>query len=114
MTELQQGIFELKSILGQAEAEVNSLLAGKKAAAPRIRASLQKLKSISHNMRAVVMDYTKALPVKSRAPAKKEDLQINRPTAAVMAEESTEQPQTPAPPGPVKKQRKKAIKPKPC
>ena len=112
MAELTQAIGELKTLLGQTETEVNALLSGKKAAAPRVRASLQKIKGLSHSMRGIVMNYTKALPVKPRT--KKEELQINCPThAAVMAEESAE-PQTPAPPSPVKKQRKRVSKPKPC
>ena len=113
MTELTQAIGELKTLLGQTETELNALLAGKKASAPRIRASLQKIKSVSHSMRAGVMDYTKALPVKSRA--KREELQINCPTHAAVISEEIAEPQTPEPiASPVKKQRKKASKPKPC
>ena len=78
MTELTQAIGELKTLLGQTENELNSLLAGKKASAPRMRASLQKIKSVSHSMRAVVMDYTKSLPVKSRKVLDNDTAKQNR------------------------------------
>ena len=67
MSNLTQSIAELKTLVGQAEAELQSLLAGKKAAAPRVRASLQKVKTLSHSMRSSVMTFTKELPTKARA-----------------------------------------------
>ena len=107
MTELTQAIGELKTLLGQTENELNSLLAGKKASAPRMRASLQKIKSVSHSMRAVVMDYTKSLPVKSRK------VLYNDCKAEPTKAENSELPAEPIA-SPVKKQRKKASKPTPC
>ena len=66
MSNLTQSIAELKTLVSQAENELQSLLASKKAAAPRVRASLQKIKTLSHTMRSDVMAHVKALPVNSR------------------------------------------------
>ena len=67
MTNLTASIAELKTLVSQAEAELQSLLqSGKKASAPRVRASLQKIKTLSHTMRSDVMQHVKALPVNSR------------------------------------------------
>ena len=127
MTELSQAIGELKTLMGQAETELNSLLSGRKASAPRVRASLQKIKTLSHSMRAGVIDYTKSLPVNNRvkkvtpdpsppisspatatAQADLDSTTINCPThAAMKAEEPESQGKSP------KKPRKKASKPKP-
>ena len=67
MSNLSASIAELKTLVSQAEAELQSLQSGKKASAPRVRASLQKIKTLSHSMRSGVMQHVKALPVNSRA-----------------------------------------------
>ena len=123
MTSLNHSIAELKTLVGQADDELQSLVAGKKASAPRVRASLQKIKTLCHSMRQEVMNHTKALPVKKRAKtadpvADKENIPspvhvVNAPTAAaVLAEELEELP--PSPPKLVrqKRVRKKASKKK--
>ena len=66
MSNLSESIAELKTLVGQTENELQSLLGGKKAAAPRVRASLQKIKTLSHSMRSDVMTHVKGLPVNSR------------------------------------------------
>jgi type IV secretory pathway VirB10-like protein len=105
MTNLSASIAELKTLVGQTETELKSLLSGKKASAPRVRASLQKIKTVSHSMRASVMDHVKALPVNSRAKKPVED--ELPPPPPVLEREVTEAPE------PVKKPkrvRKKTIK----
>ena len=67
MSSLTQSLAELRSLLSQCETEVQSLLAGKKASAPRVRASLQKIKTLSHAMRGDVMEHVKTLPTKTKA-----------------------------------------------
>ena len=109
MTNLSASIAELKTLVGQAEAELLSLQSGKKAAAPRVRASLQKIKTLSHSMRAGVMTFTKALPVNSRAKKAAATEELPPP---VEPEELEELP--PSPPKLVrqKRVRKKASKKK--
>lgn len=67
MSNLTQSIAELKTLVSQAEAELLSLQSGKKASAPRVRASLQKIKMLSHVMRSNVMEHVKTLPVTTRS-----------------------------------------------
>jgi hypothetical protein len=67
MANLTQSIAELRSFVSQCETEVQALLNGKKASAPRIRASLQKIKTLSHAMRGDVMEHVKTLPTKAKA-----------------------------------------------
>ena len=123
MSNLSGSIAELKTLVGQADDELQSLLGGKKASAPRVRASLQKMKNLCHSMRQEVMNHTKALPVKKRAKtadpvaADKENIPppvhvVNAPTAAaVLAEELEELP--PSPPKLVRQKRvRKTIKAK--
>ena len=66
MSNLTQSIAELKTLMGQVETELLSLQAGKKASAPRVRASLQKIKALSHSMRTGIMEHVKALPTKTK------------------------------------------------
>ena len=111
MTSLSTQIAELKTLVGQCENELLSLQSGKKAAAPRVRASLQKIKTLAHSMRGEVMNLVKELPTKSRV--KKETVSSEAlPPPPVLERESTEAPVS-APPAPVKKTRaprKKTIK----
>jgi hypothetical protein len=106
MSNLSASIAELKTLVGQAETELLSLQSGKKAAAPRVRASLQKIKNLSHSMRSSVMDFTKALPVNSRAKKVEpvEDEQL--PPPPVLKREVTEAPVKP------KRVRKKPVEDK--
>lgn len=111
MSNLTQSIAELRTLVSQAETELQSLLGGKKAAAPRVRASLQKIKTLSHGMRASVMAHVKALPVNSRAKKVEsvEDKENVPPPPPKLERETTEAPE------PVKKPKrvhKKVIKSK--
>jgi uncharacterized protein involved in exopolysaccharide biosynthesis len=109
MSNLMQNVSELKTLIAQVEFEVQSLSAGKKASAPRIRATLQKIKALAHSMRAGVTQFTSALPTKTRV--KVAPTPTNTP-------EPEEVEVIPAPPTlerqntvmPVKKARKKAVK----
>ena len=104
MSNLTASIAELRTLVSQAEAELQSLLAGKKASAPRVRASLQKIKTLSHSMRSDVMAHVKALPVNTRTKKPVED-EIPPPLA--LEREVTEAPE---PIKKVKRVRKKTIK----
>ena len=66
MTTLSQQFAELTSLVSQTQTELLSLLQGRKASAPRVRASLQKIKTVAQAMRGDVMQFTKELPTKSR------------------------------------------------
>ena len=93
MTNLSESIAELKTLVSQTETELQSLLSGKKAAAPRVRASLQKIKTLSHGMRADVMTFTKALPVNSRAKKSEpepEPVEDELPPPPVLERETSE------------------------
>jgi len=95
MTAITQSIAELKTLVGQAETELQLLQSGKKASAPRVRASLQKIKTLAHTMRGLVMTFTKELPTVSRVkkttavPAESDELPLERP---VLRREFTDAP----------------------
>jgi hypothetical protein len=110
MSNLSASIAELKTLVGQTDDELQSLVAGKKASAPRVRASLQKIKTLCHSMRQEVMNHTKALPVKKRA--KTADPVADELPPPAEPEELEELP--PSPPKLVrqKRVRKKTIKAK--
>ena len=105
MSNLTASIAELRTLVFQAEDELKSLLAGKKASAPRVRASLQKIKTLSHSMRSDVMAHVKALPVNTRT---KKPVGDELPPPLPLEREVTEAPE------PIKKvkrgPRKKTIK----
>jgi hypothetical protein len=56
----------LKNQLAVAEQEYNSLKAGRKSSAPRLRKSLMALKNDSHKLRGSTTLLVKGLPTKSR------------------------------------------------
>ena len=108
MTTITQSIAELKTLVGQAETELQLLQSGKKASAPRVRASLQKIKTLSHSMRGLVMTFTKELPTVSRVKkvtAESDELPLERP---VLKREFTEAPVVK--PKPTKKKAVKSVK----
>jgi parvulin-like peptidyl-prolyl isomerase len=111
-----QSIAEIKTLINQAESELIQLNAGKKAAAPRVRSSLQKVKNMSHALRGVVMEHVKGMPVNSRTKkttAAEEELPpppaLKREKTVAITPEADES-QTPA--KPKRAPRKKAIKEK--
>ena len=53
-------------MLDNAETEIKSLEAGRKASSARARKSLQNIKNSCHNLRKAVTIHTKALPTKTR------------------------------------------------
>ena len=85
MTAIDQSMNEMKLLVGQMESELNLLQSGRKASAPKCRASLQKIKNPAHIMRGSVMAYVKELPTVSRVkkttavPAEDNELPIGRP-----------------------------------
>ena len=108
MTTITQSMAEMKLLVSQAETELNLLQSGKKAAAPRVRASLQKIKTLSHSMRGLVMTFTKELPTVSRVKktnAEDDELPLERP---VLRREFTEAPDVK--PKPTKKKAVKSVK----
>ena len=94
----------LRNHLLQCELEIDNLLAGRKASAPRVRSQLQAIKTLAHEMRKTTTEVTKSFPVKSKAtkPNQKplvkdiEDLEIIPPV----------------PPPPVLKREVTEVKPK--
>ena len=63
---LSQDITALKTMLVQAEKEIISLEAGKKASSARARKALQGIKSNSHKLRKDIIEHMKTLPVKKK------------------------------------------------
>lgn len=108
MTAINQSMAEMKLLVSQAETELNLLHSGKKASAPKVRATLQKIKTLSHSMRSGVMTYVKELPTVSRVkkttavPA--EDGEALPLTKPVLRRESTQAPEIDV----------SAVKPKPA
>ena len=64
---LSESINEIKTHIFVAESELNSLLAGRKASASRVRKSLQEIKKLSHALRKAIVEFTKTLPTKKRS-----------------------------------------------
>ena len=86
---LSESINNIKTHIFVAESELNSLLAGKKASASRVRKSLQEVKKLSHLLRKAIVEHVKTLPTKKRVST------IEKPTPASMGERPIEKP-TPA------------------
>ena len=89
MSALSESINEIKTHIFVAESELNSLIAGRKASASRVRKSLQEVKKLSHLLRKAIVDHVKTLPVKTRV------LPIEKPTPENMGERPIDPP-TPA------------------
>ena len=64
--DLERELQTLRTYFETAENEIKSLKAGRRAAAPRARRSLQQIKQTSHKMRSDIMNTVKSMPVKSR------------------------------------------------
>ena len=107
MTNLTASIAELKTLVSQAETELLSLQSGKKASAPRVRASLQKIKTLSHSMRADVMEHVKALPTKAKPKKAVEEEEENIPPPPKLERETSEAVPVKKPRQPRKKASKK-------
>ncbi len=75
MSALSESIQEIKTHIFVAESELNSLIAGKKASASRVRKSLQEVKKLSHLLRKAIVEHVKTLPTKKRTL-----LPIDKPT----------------------------------
>ena len=86
MSALSESINEIKTHIFVAESELNSLIAGRKASASRVRKSLQEVKKLSHLLRKAIVDHVKTLPVKTRV------LPIEKPTPENMGERPIEKP----------------------
>ena len=89
MSNLTQQFAELQSLVSQAQTELLSLQNGKKASAPRIRASLQKIKTVAQSMRGEVMQFTKELPIKSRTKVAPVETEEEIPSPPVLVREAT-------------------------
>ena len=84
MASLKDQATILRNHLLQCELEIDNLIAGKKASAPRVRSQLQAIKALAHEMRKTTTEVAKSFPVKSKpnqkAPVKDiEDLEIIPP-----------------------------------
>jgi hypothetical protein len=86
MSALSESINEIKTHIFVAESELNSLIAGRKASASRVRKSLQEVKKLSHLLRKAIVDHVKTLPVKTRV------LPIEKPTPENMGERPIDKP----------------------
>ena len=89
MSNLTQQFAELQSLVSQAQTELLSLQNGKKASAPRVRASLQKIKTVAQAMRGDVMTFTKDLPTKSRTKVAPVETEDEPPPPPVLVRETT-------------------------
>jgi hypothetical protein len=89
MSNLTQSVGEMKTLISQCETELKSLMSGRKASGPRVRASLQKIKSLAHSMRSGVMNYTRELPTRSRS---KKEVSEEIPEPLVLERQNTEEP----------------------
>ena len=104
-TDLERELQTLRTYFDNAENEIKSLKAGRRAAAPRARKSLQQIKQTSHKMRSDIMHTVKSMPVKSRT--KKE---VEEPVEEVLPpppELKREESEAPVKPKPVRKTRAK-------
>lgn len=98
MTSLQSQATILRNHLLQCELEIDALVGGKKASAPRVRSQLQAIKSLAHEMRKSTTVVAKSFPAKTRAtkpnqkaPVKDiEDLEITPPPPSILKREVTE------------------------
>jgi hypothetical protein len=86
MSALSESINEIKTHIFVAESELNSLIAGRKASASRVRKSLQEVKKLSHLLRKAIVEHVKTLPVKTRV------LPIEKPNPENMADRKIDPP----------------------
>ena len=97
--DLERELQTLRTYFDNAEAEIKSLKAGRRAAAPRARKSLQQIKQTSHKIRGDIMHTVKSMPVKSRT--KKEVAEpveeVLPPPPPVLKREESEAPVKPKP-----------------
>lgn len=101
MASLKDQATILKNHLLQCELEIDNLLAGKKASAPRVRSQLQAIKALAHEMRKSTTEVAKSFPVKSKP---------NQKTTVIDIEEII----PPVPPPPVlKREVSEAVEVKP-
>jgi uncharacterized membrane protein len=80
---LSESINEIKTHIFVAESELNSLIAGKKASASRVRKSLQQIKQLSHALRKSIIQYLQTLPTKKRSLSPKPTEEPAEPIAPV-------------------------------
>ena len=100
MSALSESINEIKTHLLVAESELNSLLAGRKASASRVRKSLQEIKKLSHALRKAIVEHLKTLPTKKRSlapidqptPKNMADIPIDPPTPENMGDRKIDPP----------------------
>jgi hypothetical protein len=88
---LSESINNIKTHIYVAESELNSLLAGKKASASRVRKSLQEIKKLSHALRKAIVEHLKTLPTKKRALSPI-NLGIPKPTPENMGDRPIDKP----------------------
>lgn len=67
MDQLKEQVTNIKTQLAICESELASLMSGKKASGPRVRACLMKIKGSAHAARSATTAVVAAIPTKSRA-----------------------------------------------
>ena len=107
MSALSESINNIRAHLTTAEAELTSLVAGKKASSGRARKSLQQIKQLSHLLRKQIIEHTKALPTRKRTAIVAEEQPAKEPAQAVPL---VEEPPAVEEPAPKKKEIKKRAK----
>jgi hypothetical protein len=96
--DLERELQTLRTYFDNAEAEIKSLKAGRRAAAPRARKSLQQIKQTSHKIRGDIMNTVKSMPVKSRTKKEvAEPVEEVLPLPPVLKREESEAPVKPKP-----------------
>jgi len=90
--DLERELQTLRTYFETAENEIKSLKAGRRAAAPRARKSLQQIKQTSHKMRGDIMNTVKSMPVKSRAKKEVEPVEEVLPPPPELKREPSEAP----------------------
>ena len=91
--DLERELQTLRTYFETAENEIKSLKAGRRAAAPRARKSLQQIKNTSHKMRSDIMSTVKSMPVKSRTKKEVEaPVEEDLPSPPELKREESEAP----------------------
>ena len=93
-TDLERELQTLRTYFDNAETEIMSLKAVRRAAAPRARKRLQQIKQSSHKMRGEIMNTVKSMPTKSRTKKepKADPVEEDLPSPPELKREPSEAP----------------------
>ena len=92
--DLERELQTLRTHFDNAEAEIKSLKAGRRAAAPRARRSLQQIQNTSRKIRGDIMNTVKSMPVKSRTKKEPKEAPVEEdlPSPPELKREESEAP----------------------